>query len=90
MLLGWRDVFECIFEVLGKHGDAVMVFNFVDELTYQARSNLGRTAFTALEKSMIVVARLVRAAMAGWSVATPQPFRPRSATRCWPPRPRWR
>ncbi|AHH99858.1 hypothetical protein [Kutzneria albida] len=60
MLLGWRDVVEGIFEVRGKDRDAVLLSNFVDELTYRARSNLGRTAFTTLRKRMIVVGRLVR------------------------------
>jgi hypothetical protein len=59
MLLGWRDVVEGIFEVQGKDRDAVVLVNFVDELTYRARSNLGRTAFTSLTKRMIIVGRLV-------------------------------
>jgi hypothetical protein len=61
MLLGWRDVVEGIFEVTGKDNDALVMFNFVDELTYRARSNLGRRAFKPLKKGMIVVGRLVRA-----------------------------
>ncbi|MQA95045.1 MAG: hypothetical protein GEV11_10495 [Streptosporangiales bacterium] len=61
MLLGWRDVVEGIFEVNGKDGDAVVLFNFVDELTYRTRSNLGRRAFTSLKKRVIIVGRLVRA-----------------------------
>lgn len=59
MLLGWRDVVEGIFEVTGKDRDAVVLFNVVDELTYQAWSNLGPRAFRQLKKSMIVVGRLV-------------------------------
>ena len=61
MLLGWRDVVEGIFEVIGKDRDALVLFNFLDELTYRARSNLGRRAFRPLKKGMIVVGRLVRA-----------------------------
>jgi hypothetical protein len=61
MLLGWRDVVEGIFEVTGKDRDALVLFNFLDELTYRARSNLGRRAFKPLKKGMIVVGRLVRA-----------------------------
>jgi hypothetical protein len=38
-----------------------VLFNFVDELTYRARSNLGPKAFRPLKKGMILVARLVRA-----------------------------
>jgi hypothetical protein len=60
MLLGWRDVVEGIFEVRGKDRDAVLLFNFLDELTYRTRSNLGRKAFTPLKKRMIVVARVVQ------------------------------
>jgi hypothetical protein len=40
---------------------ALVLFNFVDELTYRARSNLGRLAFKPLKKGMILVGRLVRA-----------------------------
>jgi hypothetical protein len=61
MLLGWRDVIEGIFEVIGKDRDALVLFNFLDELSYRARSNLGRRAFKPLKKGMIVVGRLVRA-----------------------------
>lgn len=61
MLLSWRDVVEGIFEVSGKDGDAVVLSNFLDELTYRTRSNLGRRAFKSLKKHMIIVGRLVRA-----------------------------
>ena len=61
MLLGWRDVVEGVFDVAGKDGDALVLFNVLDELTYRARSNLGRRAFKPLKKGMIVVGRLVRA-----------------------------
>jgi hypothetical protein len=61
MLLGWRDVVEGIFEVIGKAGDAVVLSNFLDELTYRTRSNMGRRAFKPLKKHMIIVGRLVRA-----------------------------
>jgi hypothetical protein len=59
MLLGWRDVVEGMFEVIGKDRDAVILFNVVDELTYRAWSNLGRGALRQLKKGMIVVGRLV-------------------------------
>jgi hypothetical protein len=61
MLLGWQDVVESFFEVTGKNRDALVLFNFLDELTYRARSNLGRRAFKPLKKGMIVAGRLVRA-----------------------------
>jgi len=61
MLLGWRDVVEGTFDVTGKERDALVLFNLVDELTYRARSNMGRKAFEPLKKGMILVGRLVRA-----------------------------
>jgi hypothetical protein len=61
MLLGWRDVVEGIFDIAGKDRDALVLFNFLDELTYRTRSNLGRRAFKPLKKGMILVGRLVRA-----------------------------
>jgi hypothetical protein len=61
MLLGWQDVVEGLFDITGKERDAVVLFNFLDELTYRARSNLGRRAFKPLRTGMLLVARLVRA-----------------------------
>jgi len=61
MLLGWRDVVEGTFEITGKDRDALVLFNFLDELTYRTRSNLGRRAFKPVKKGMILVGRLVRA-----------------------------
>ena len=61
MLLGWQDVVEGIFEVTGKDGDVLVLVNVLDELTYRARSNMGRTALKPLKKGMILVGRLVRA-----------------------------
>jgi hypothetical protein len=58
MLLGWRDVVEGFFEIAGKDRDALVLFNFLDELTYRTRSNLGRRAFKPLKKGMILVGRL--------------------------------
>ena len=45
MLLGWRDVIEGVFDITGKDRDALVLFNFLDELTYRARSNLGPKSF---------------------------------------------
>lgn len=59
MLLGWKDVVEGVFEVQVKRGDAVVLFNHIDELTYRARSNMGRKAFASVEPGMFVVVRLV-------------------------------
>jgi hypothetical protein len=60
MLLGWRDVVEGVFDVNGKDRGALVLVNFLDELTYRARSNLGPRAFRPLKKGMLLVARLVR------------------------------
>jgi hypothetical protein len=59
MLLGWRNVVEGMFEFKGRDRDAAVLFNFVDELTYRARSNLGPRAFRQLKKDMIIIGRLV-------------------------------
>lgn len=61
MLLSWRDVVEGIFDITGKDRDAVVLVNLLDELTYRARSNLGRRALRPMKKGMILVGRLVRA-----------------------------
>ncbi len=61
MLLGWQDVVEGIFEIRRKDRDAVLLFSFLDELTYRTRSNLGGQVFKPLKKGMLFVGRLVRA-----------------------------
>ncbi|YCK35236.1 hypothetical protein ACNF49_14450 [Actinomadura sp. ATCC 39365] len=68
MLLGWRDVVEGIFEVQGKEQDAVVLFNLVDELTYRARSNMGKSAFRPIERGMFLICRLVPL-REGWLVS---------------------
>ena len=79
MLLGWRDVVEGTFDITGKEHDALVLFNLVDELTYRARSNLGRKALKPLKTGMILVARLVRAGddwmVSGNPAAFPAPAR---------------
>ncbi|MFI7110300.1 hypothetical protein ACIBK9_28605 [Nonomuraea sp. NPDC050227] len=59
MLLGWRDVVEGIFEVQGQEQDALVLFNLVDELTYRARSNMGKSAFRPIKRGMFLIGRLV-------------------------------
>jgi hypothetical protein len=51
MLLGWQDVVEGVFEIAGKDRDALVLFNFLDELTYRAQSNLGRRAFKPVKNA---------------------------------------
>jgi hypothetical protein len=80
MLLGWRDVVEGLFEVKGKDRDAVVLVNFVDELTYRAVSNLGPRAFRQLKKGMIILGRLAPVGEA-WMVSGNLSVYPASARR---------
>lgn len=59
LLLGWRDVVEGIFEVHGRDGDALVVENLVDELTYRVYSNMGPSVFRPLERGGFMIGRLV-------------------------------
>jgi hypothetical protein len=80
MLLGWRDVVEGVFDVTGKERDALILFNLLDELTYRARSNMGRQVFRPLKKGMIVVGRLTQVGE-DWMVSGHFSVFPRSARR---------
>ena len=59
MLLGWQDVVEGVFEVVGRERDAVVLENLVDELTYRARSNMGTAVLRRMPRRSFVVTRLV-------------------------------
>lgn len=59
MLLGWRDVVESIFEVKRRDGEALVVVNLVDELTYRVRSNMGPAVFRQTPRGSFIAARLV-------------------------------
>jgi hypothetical protein len=59
MLLGWRDVVEGIFEVKDRDGEALIVVNLVDELTYRVRSNMGPAVFTRTPPRSFLTGRLV-------------------------------
>lgn len=59
LLLGWRDAVEGVFEVERLQGDAVIVENLVDELTYQVYSNMGSSVFTSLEPGDFIIGRIV-------------------------------
>lgn len=61
MLLGWRDVVEGIFEVKRREGEALVVDNLVDELTYRVRSNMGPAALRPMRPRSFLIARLVPA-----------------------------
>jgi hypothetical protein len=59
LLLGWRDVVEGVFEVKGRDGDALVVENLVDDLTYRVRSNMGPAVFRRMPRRSFLITRLV-------------------------------
>ena len=59
LLLGWRDVVEGIFEVQRRDGDALVVENLIDELTYRVHSNMGPSVFGPLKSGGFMIGRLV-------------------------------
>jgi hypothetical protein len=44
-LLGWRDVVDGLFEVVGRDGPALVAANLVDDLEYRIRANVGPEIF---------------------------------------------
>ncbi len=59
LLLGWRDVVEGIFEVKERDGDALLIFNLLDELTYRVYSNAGPAVFGTMPRGSFISARIV-------------------------------
>lgn len=59
LLLGWRDVVEGIFQVDRREGQALVLTNLVDDLTYRARSNRGPAAIQKMRMGSFLVTRLV-------------------------------
>ena len=59
LLLGWRNVVEGMSEVQCRDGDALVVENLVDELTYRVHSNMGPSVFRLLEPGGFMIGRLV-------------------------------
>ena len=59
LLLSWRDVVEGVFLVKQHEGDALQLFNLVDELTYRAHSNMGPAALAVAEEGYYLAGRLV-------------------------------
>lgn len=59
LLLGWRDVVEGIFEVKRREGEALVVVNLVDELTYQVYSNMGPALFRQTPRGSFLGGRIV-------------------------------
>lgn len=59
LLLGWREVVEGIFEVRQREGEALVVVNLLDELTYRVRSNMGPAVLRRMRPHSFLIARLV-------------------------------
>jgi hypothetical protein len=59
LLLGWRDVVEGIFEVRHRDGEALVVDNLIDDLTYRVRSNMGPAVFRRMPRRSFLITRLV-------------------------------
>lgn len=59
MLLGWRDVVQGPFEVQRRDGQALIVVNLVDELSYRVRSNMGPSVFRRMPRRAFLITRLV-------------------------------
>jgi hypothetical protein len=59
MLLGWKDVVEGVFRVERREGDALVVLNLIDELTYRVYSNMGPGVFSRMPEGSFLVTRIV-------------------------------
>jgi hypothetical protein len=59
MLLGWHDPVEGLCEVKQRDGDAVLLFNLVDEMTYRVHSNMGPAMLRQLRRGTFITTRLV-------------------------------
>lgn len=59
LLLGWKDVVDGIFAVHGGEGEARIVLNLVDELTYRVYSNAGPGVLAKLSPESFFIGRLV-------------------------------
>lgn len=59
MLLAWLDVVEGIFEVKKRDGEALVIVNIMDELTYRVRSNMGPDIFRQMPRGSFIEARVV-------------------------------
>jgi hypothetical protein len=59
LLLGWCDVVEGVFEVHSRDGDALVVENLIDDLTYRVYSNIGTSVFRHLMTGDFMIGRIV-------------------------------
>lgn len=70
MVLGWREVVEGPFEVQRRQGQALIVLNLVDDLTYRVHSNMGPSVFRQMPSRSFLITRLVPIGDA-WMISGP-------------------
>jgi hypothetical protein len=58
LLLGWEETIDGVFEIERREGDAVLLRNLVDELTYRVYSNIGPQALAPLKPGTFAITRL--------------------------------
>lgn len=66
LLEGWRDPVDGIFELRAKNTDSVTLYNLIDELDYEAYSEMGFASLSA-ETGDFILARLVSMAPGAWT-----------------------
>jgi hypothetical protein len=59
LVRSWRDTVDGIFEVQRRDGDALILHNVIDELTYRVHSNIGPAVFAHMPAASFVITRLV-------------------------------
>ncbi|MGH8933029.1 MAG: hypothetical protein ACRDZO_20990 [Egibacteraceae bacterium] len=59
MLLSWRDPVDGMFEVQRRDGDALVLHNLIDELTYRTHSNVGTAVFARMPRRSFMLTRVV-------------------------------
>jgi hypothetical protein len=58
-LRGWREVRECVFEVVGRDGDVLVAEDLLDDLPYRVHSNQGGAVFDQTPEGCFLLARVV-------------------------------
>jgi hypothetical protein len=58
-LMGWRDVFEGSFEVVGRAGQVLVAVNVIDDLQYRIHANVGPAIFDNFPPGSFLVTRVV-------------------------------
>lgn len=59
MMLGWKDFVQGVFEIRERDGDALVVFNMVDELTYRVRSNMDAEGIERIPVGGVMIGNIV-------------------------------